>query len=317
MRNIPIAFFCAFLTLCGVQTPAQAAYPEKSITVIIPFSPGGGGDQAVRLIERDFMEEFGVPLTFVYKPGADGAIGYSEISTAKPDGYTIGAVSFPHLLMNNLRGAGQYTLDQFDYIGCPVTDNSILVTARDGGAKTFAELLERAKANPNKLSMGAVETLGPSHIPALFLKERGMPVNLVTFNGGPKAVPAVLGGHIQSLMATKGTAMGSLSKFNVLAVASAEREPDMPDVPTLKELGYDITGFIGRGFFAPKGLQPEVLARLREGFEKIYTKPGIEERYNPLGMQVRWVDGDEFRKMYEDFRPEALEAMEFAKAVGQ
>lgn len=305
----------AALALCPLHHAAASDYPNKPVTVIIPFSPGGGGDIAVRVIEKDFAEEFGQPLSFVYKPGANGAIGYSAIAAERPDGYTIAAVSYPHLLMNKLQGSGQYELDQFDLICMPVRDDSFLVTSKESGITSLAQLAEKAKANPNKLTLGAVESLGPSHIPALLLKKAGIPFNIVTFNGGPKAVPALLGGHIQALFATKGTAMSSASKLNILAVAANERDPNLPDVPTLKELGYDITGFIGRGFAAPKGLPADVKARLEEGFKRIYSKPGIAERYAPNGMSVIWVDGAQFRQMFNDFQPQADQAMQLNKEI--
>ena len=296
---------------------AASDYPNKPVTMLIPFSPGGGGDIAVRVIEKDFKEEFGQPLSFVYKPGAHGAIGYSEMATLKADGYTIGAVSYPHLLVNKLKGVGFYEMDSFDLLCMPVRDDVFLVTEKKNGAKTLQELIDKAKANPNKLTVGAVDALQSSHVPALLLKKSGVPYNITTFNGGPKAVPAVLGGHIDALFATKGTAMGSIDAFNVLAVCSDARDPNLPDVPTMKELGYNITGIIGRGFFAPKGLPADVRQRLEEGFKKIYSKPDVPGRYEPRGMTVKWVDGKEFRKMLEDFKPQAEEAIKLDKELSK
>ncbi len=297
-------------------TPALAAdYPNKPVTMIIPFSPGGGGDIAVRMIEKDFLQEFGQPLSFVYKPGADGAIGYSEMATLKPDGYTIGAVSYPHLLMNRMKGAGMYELNQFDLLCMPVRDDTFLVTAKEGGATSLEEFIKQAKAQPNKLIVGAVEAMGPSHIPALLLKKAGVPYTITTFNGGPKAVPALLGGHINALFATKGTAMGSADALNFLAVCSGQRDPNHPDVPTFKEQGYNIQGLIGRGFFAPKGLPADVRQRLEDGFRNIYSQPGIADRYAPRGMSVKWVNGKEFEQLFKEFQPSAVEAMKLAKEV--
>lgn len=295
---------------------AQAAdYPDRPVTVIIPFSPGGGGDIAVRMIEKEFLKEFGQPLSFVYKPGADGAIGYSEMARLKPDGYTIGAVSYPHLLMNKMKGAGMYNLDQFDLLCMPVRDDVFLVTAREGGAGSLEEFIGQAKAAPNKLTVGAVDAMISSHIPALELKKAGVPYNITTFNGGPKALPALLGGHINALFATAGTVMGSAGTLNVLAVCSEQRDPGLPDVPTFKELGYDIVGMIGRGFFAPKGLPAGVRQRLEDGFRNIYAQPGIAENYASQNMTVKWVDGEEFGQMFKDFQPKAEEAMKLAREL--
>ncbi len=303
---------CALLAVM-VALPFSSAhagtYPERPVTMIIPWSPGGGGDIAVRVIEKDFQKEFGQPLSFVYKPGADGAIGYSEMATIKPDGYTIGAVAYPHLLMNKLKGAGVYNLDDFDFLCMPVRDNVILVTAKDGGAKTFQEFIDKVKASPDKITVGAVDSLISSHICALQMKKAGVPYNISTFNGGAKALPAMLGGHIDAMFATAGTVMGSSDAINVLAVCSDQRDPSIPDVPTMKELGYDIVGLIGRGFFAPKGLPEDIRQRLEEGFKNIYANPDVATRYEPYSMTVRWVDGKEFSQMYEEFQPQAEAAI--------
>ncbi len=303
---------CALLAVLAAlpfSTAHAGTYPDRPVTMLVPFSPGSGSDIAMRLIEKDFQEEFGQPLSFVYKPGADGAIGYSEMATIKPDGYTIGTCSYPHLLLNKLKGAGSYELDSFDLLCVPIRDDVYVVTAKDGGAKTFQEFVDAVKANPDKLTVGTTDALISTHIPALQMKKAGMAYNITTFNGGTKALPALLGGHIDAMFITMANAMTSSDSLNFLAICSDNRDPNYPDVPTLKELGYDITSIIGRGFFAPKGLPEDVRQRLEDGLKNIFSKPDVPARYDPRGMRVVWVDGKGFRKMLDDFQPQAEAAI--------
>ncbi len=290
---------------------AHAAYPEKPIDIIIPFAAGGGADQAVRTIEKDFAEEFGQPLVFVYKPGADSAIGTTEIAKrAKPDGYTIAATNYNLVLMNMLRGTGRYTIESFDHIACPVSDDMFILARADSPIKSMRDLIERAKKNPNRVTIGTTETLGQTYIPCLQLREAGVPFVIVQHQGGAAAVPALLGGHVDALGATKGVFFKALSKYRPLAVAALERDPDLPDVPTLKELGYDIQSAMGRGYLAPAGLPREVLERLEIGFKNIYSKPEVIQRLKNIGMTVRWVGSEGAKKMYYDTKPIYEHALE-------
>ncbi|MCG8548023.1 MAG: tripartite tricarboxylate transporter substrate binding protein [Alphaproteobacteria bacterium] len=299
----------ASLRLAGIVATGSVAqastYPDKPVTVIVPFNPGGGTDRQARMVEKEFKEEFGQPLAFVYKTGASGAIGATELTRAKPDGQTIAVYTFPLIVMNALTGKGQYTPDSFDYLAVASSDDVVLITAKESKYKTFESLLAAAKANPGKISVGSVESLGPTHIAALSLKEKGVDVNIVPFPGGAKGLAGVLGGHIDALFALRGAVRGSASKLNYLAIATDKRHPDAPDVPTLKEKGYDVTSSAARIWIAPKGLPSDVRNRLIGGLRNIYARKDVKERQAKAGQIVNFADGDALKAMIDDFTPMA------------
>ncbi|MDX9860916.1 MAG: tripartite tricarboxylate transporter substrate binding protein [Rhodospirillales bacterium] len=282
-----------------------ASYPERPVTVIVPFNPGGGTDQQARLIEEAFKTEFGQPLVFVYKPGANGAIGATELAKAKPDGYTIAVYTFPLMVMNALTGAGQYGLEDFDYLGVASVDEVVLVTRRDGELSSFAALVEAAKAKPGKLSIGSVENLGPTHMAALAFKELGVDVNVVPFPGGAQGLTAVLGGHIDALFALHGAVRSSETKLTYLGMARSDRHAASPNIPTLKENGYDVKSSAARIWIAPKGLPTEINERLVEGLRKIYAIDDVKTRHEKVSQIIDFSGGKELKGLIDDFLPNA------------
>ena len=290
-----------FLLAPGV---AQA-WPDRSVKMVVPFNPGGGTDQQARLVEKPFQEEFGQGLNFVYKPGADGAIGATELASYPADGYSIAVHSFPLLLMNTLTNKGRYTVDSFDYLAISNRDVAVLVTRKGDSIASFEDFIKQAKANPvKKLTVGVVETLGPSHIAALKLQQQGVPMNIVTMAGGAKGLSAVLGGHLDVLMSVKGAVQNSAEKLQYLAVAAPERDPELPDVQTMAEGGYAVNAVGARIWIAPKGLPGDVKARLVEGFRKIYAREDVKDRNANAGQSVQFGDDKELQKLMQDFAAE-------------
>lgn len=294
----------AVLMVSMPQAQAQA-FPDKPISLIVPFNPGGGTDRQARMVEQEFEQEFGQPLGFVYKTGASGAIGATELANAKPDGYTIAAYTYPLIVMNALTGKGQYEVDSFDYLAIASSDDAVLVTAKGSKYETLDKLIAAAKENPGRISIGAVESLGPTHIAALSLKELGVDVNIVPFPGGAKGLAGVMGGHVDALFALRGAVRGSASKLNYLGIATDERDPDVADVPTLKEQGYDVTSSAARIWIAPKGLPADVRSRLVSGLKNIYAREDVIEKQAKGGQVVKFADGDALESLIAGFTPRA------------
>ncbi len=305
MRNMFVLLCAALFTVGVIATPAKAAWPDRPIRIIVPFNPGAGTDQQGRLVEKEFKETFGQPLNFVYKPGADGAIGATELANSRPDGYTIGLYAFPLMVMGPLLGKGKYGPESFDYLGISCKDVAVLVVPKDSPIKSFEDFVTQAKANPGKLRVGVVEILGPTHITALKLQQQGVPMNIVPHAGGSKAMVAVLGGHIDALLAVTGASLNSASKLNFLAVASDEPEALLPGVPTFKEKGFDIVSAFARVWLAPKGLPADVKQRLGEGLKSIYAREDVKERHDKAGLPVRFEDGTVLNQWIDAFMPEA------------
>ena len=137
-----------FVALSLTAFAHAGTYPDKSIKIIVPFNPGGGGEQGARLLEKDFKEKVGQPLSFIYKPGGTGLIGMVELSRQKPDGYAIGIHSYPLLMLDIITGRAGYTLDSFDFISLLCLEEVYLAVRADSPVSSAKELIERAKSEP-------------------------------------------------------------------------------------------------------------------------------------------------------------------------
>ncbi len=313
-------FLTVLLAVASLMLPlnvfAGEWKPDKSVKIVVPFNPGGGTDQQARLIEKEFMEEFGQPLSFVYKPGADGAVGATELKGYPADGYNIAVHTFPLIMMNTLTSKGRYSMDDFDYLGISNLDVAVLVTRKESPFDTLEKFIETATSRPDKkLTVGVVEVLGPSHIAALKLQRLGVPMNIIPMAGGAKGIAAVLGGHLDALMSVKGATLNTISKLNVLAVASSGADPELPGVATFAEKGFPVEAVAARIWIAPKGLSAEVKARYEEGLRNIYGKEDVKNRLAGAGQSVTFESGQELGRLVESFGPEAKELVEYYMAT--
>ena len=270
-----------FVALSLTAFAHAGTYPDKSIKIIVPFNPGGGGEQGARLLEKDFKEVVGQPLSFIYKPGGTGLIGMVELSRQKPDGYTIGL------------------------------EEVYLSVRADSPVSSAKELIERAKSEPGRINLGICEIMGPTHIPALRLKADGVPFNHVPIDGAGKVAPALLGGQVDAAIVPSGGVSGSISKMKILAVFAPERSKRFPGAPTMKEVGYDINSAVGRYIAAPKGVPAEKRTILEDAFKTILSNPEVIARYENAGTVVAWKSGEELRKMFEEYEKEGRAMVEF------
>ncbi len=315
MQRIFVALL-ASLFLLPVSTSAFAeAYPEKSVQMIVPFNPGGGSDLIIRLVEKNFQEEFEQALSFIYKPGASGAVGMSELKTLKADGYTLASQSYPHILIQELSKSGQFTVEDFDYLGMVAVDDIFFAVKKSSQFKTMEDFIQAAKADPSSLSVATTDTLGCTHMAALKLHLLDVPINIITYPGGSKALAAFLGGQVDAIMVVKGAAAPSLGSMNLLAICNTKKDPTLPEVRTFTELGYDIVQFNGRLILSPKGLPADVRERLMLGIKNIYSDPDVQERAAKAGFEIRLADGDEVLEMFRKLRPEAEQLIKLSETL--
>lgn len=298
--------------LMAMAGPAFAAdYPTKSVKIIVPFNPGGGGEQGARLLEKDFKEVTGQPLSFIYKPGGTGLIGMTELASQRSDGYTIAVHSYPILAMDIISKRAGYTLDSFDFISLICLEEIYLVVKADSPINSAKELLDAAKANPGKMNLGICEIMGPTHVPALRLKALDVPFNHVPIDGAGKVAPALLGNQVAAAIVPSGGVSGSVGKMKVLAVFSEERSKRFPAAPTMKELGLDVTSAAGRYMAAPKGVPVERRKALEEAFKTILSRPEVIARYENAGTVVAWKSGEDLRRMFEEYEAEGRAMLDY------
>lgn len=252
-----------------VAAPALAAYPERPVTFIIPYGPGGNSDIGARTW-APFMERcLGTTIVLVNKPGAGGELGFAELANAEPDGYTLGALNVPNMPLGTItKDSPAYTADSFSYLG-NLYGSKVTINARRGGSvATLAELVDKAKAG--QINMGISNFGSDDHVMMLrFMKLAGASFTFIPMADAATSRNAVIGGHVD----VSGNSMTEVAQFQeelqTLAIASEERVPALPEVPTFKEQGFDLVGGSNHVIGAPAGLPEEVAARLDQCFSQV------------------------------------------------
>lgn len=282
---------------------AQAKYPSKPITVIVPYAPGGSSDMVARVFAKSANKHLGQPLVIINKPGAAAQIGLNELAGAKPDGYTVG-VANSGMLLQPLIGKTKhnYALD-LDGIVMAGQIPFVLAVRADAPYTTLEDFIKFAKENPGKIKYGHTGVGNSAHTaPEQLSLLAGIKMDPVPYDGGAPLIASLLGGHIQAVINNPVDLQAHIKagKIKVLAVAGSERidDPLYKDIPTFKEKGYDINVILFQGFAAPKGIPAETLQVLREGFEKIAKDPETLKAIADLGLVPKIMDGKQFGEFW-------------------
>jgi tripartite-type tricarboxylate transporter receptor subunit TctC len=285
---------------------AQDVYPSRSVSVINPFPPGGVSDTITRPLNAALEAVLKQPFILENKPGAAGAVGAQFVVAAKPDGYTL----LTHLVsisgfaaVDKLFGREpKFTNADFIPLARIIADPIVMIINPDLPYKTLKELMEDAKANPNKLIFSSSGLYGASHIPTALLAKAAGNVqmrHLPTTGGGP-AVTAVLGGNASFFMSPTSIALPHIKsgKVRPLAVSGAARPKSMPEVPTFKEQGYDLEYYFWVGLFAPKGTPAPVVAKLREAINTAAHSKEFVGTLDKLGQELAYMDQPAFASFW-------------------
>ena len=285
---------------------AQEAYPSHAITMISPFPPGGVSDTITRPLNSALEVILKQPVVLENKTGAAGAVGAQYAANAKPDGYTL----LSHIVsisgfaaVDKLFGrAPKFTNENFIPLARVIADPIVLIANNDTPYKTLKELVGDAKKNPDKVIYSSSGLYGASHVPTqLFAKAAGdLKMRHLPTNGGGPAVTAVLGGNVNFFMSPTAIALSHIKagKVRPLAVSSAKRAKSLPDVPTFKELGYDLEYYFWVGIFAPKGTPDVATKTMREALNKAIHSGQFGEAMTKLGQELAYLDGPEFAKFW-------------------
>lgn len=239
-----------------------AGYPGKPVEFIVPFNPGGGADASQRVFNKYAEPIVGQRLVVVNKPGAGGATGWAELIRAKPDGYTLAVVTPPFNIIPALVRPKQtgYKLDQFTNI-CIYAVVPDLLYAREGGPfKTLKDVVDYAKQNPGKIKAANTGTLGADYMTTLLIEgATGSKFTQIPFTGGALALQGTLAGTTDVMVASSLFAAAQKGKLRALAIATETRDAKLPDVPTFKELGYEVVSERFRAVAGPPGLPKEIV----------------------------------------------------------
>ncbi|WP_252502063.1 tripartite tricarboxylate transporter substrate binding protein [Sporosarcina sp. Marseille-Q4943] len=300
------------LTACSEKKAEEADndYPKKPIEVIVAFNAGGGTDVAARTILNFTEQHAGTSFAVINKPGAAGEIGFTALAGAPTDGYTIGMINPPTTLLHPIQRPDEvkYNLDDFALIANIVTDPGAFVVNADSPINTLDDLFEAAKDGKLNMAYG-----GPGTSEALTLRRaeemKGIEFNKIPFEGTSPAVAALMGGHVDVLITNASEIITQYEdkKIKVLAVGSDERVDLLPDVPTYKEEGLELTQVSMRGLAAPKGISKEQQDYLAEAIRKTMADEEFIKKAKEMALPLDYKGPEEYKEFLENYNKELKE----------
>lgn len=302
-RLLTAALAAPALARGRAQAQGQAAWPAlRPVEVIVPFPPGGGVDVLTRLIMPLVAARIpGMTVVVTNRPGAASQIGLEATFNASPDGYTLGATSTPAHSAIPIERPVRYRPLDFTFLANIVEDPNCLYVRTESPLRSIADLIAQAKAQPGLLNYGTTGIGSDDHIVMLTFEALGgiPPLTHVPFAGAAPLLPQLLGGHLAMAAgnASELVTFAKEGKMRGLVVASAQRLPDLPDMPTFRELGIDIVSAAARGIIGPPGLPPAIVARLEEAFRGAMADPGFLAEAERQHMPLRPLVGAGYREM--------------------
>jgi len=293
--------------ISGIR-PAHAAFPERGITVIVPYGPGGGSDISARLLAKDLEVVMGKPVTVENRAGGGGWVGWGSLAASKPDGYTIGYIAAPNLYAGYLDrsiagGSRKENLESFTPLINHVFDYNMWGVKADSKFKTVKDVIDEAKRRPNQLSLNGGGHGTDDHIAILSIEAAtGTKFVVPHFRSTAEGKTQVLGGHIDILAANISEAAEDVRSglIRVLGVMAPERSKFMPNAPTFREQGFDQVWAISRGIAGPAGLPKDVEEALIGFLDKTISSKEHREKAERLSLDPRVVKGAEYRKFLKD-----------------
>jgi tripartite-type tricarboxylate transporter receptor subunit TctC len=300
--------------------PAKAIdFPAKgkSITVIVPYDAGGATDIATRLIASLMEKDLGVPVQVVDKPGAGSQVGVTELSLAKPDGYTIGVTAFPAVITTYLDPTrkASFSRKSFEPVGNFMVNPVVSSVAVDSPYKTLKEVIDAAKANPGKIRAGTTGILGPSHLGLLMLqKATGIELATVHFTGGAPEMTAVLGGHIDMAdnIVPEVLSPNKSGQIRPLGVMDTAASTYLSGIKTFTEQGYPVVSTSPVGVSAPAGTPKEIVSIIADSMKKATNAPEFKSKMTELGYMTLVPDPADYAKFWDDSEAQIKPLMDLA-----
>lgn len=287
----------AALLATAAAAPALAEYPERQITMIVPFSAGGGTDLNARTVAK-FMEKYlGQPVVVVNRPGAGGEIGLSELAKADADGYTIGLINTPGIVTIPIERKAQFSLDSFDFLAAMAEDPGTINVLGSSKITSVQDLVDAAKAAPGKVTVATQGAGSAGHINVLLLEQAaGIKLLPIPFDGSSAGRNALLSGEIQATTANLGEALtfANGTDWRILGVMANDPSPMAPDVPTFAAAGYPVIGGSIRGIGAPAGLPEDVRAKLEKALGEVNADAEYQKVAKEANLPVQFMTSEKY-----------------------
>jgi tripartite-type tricarboxylate transporter receptor subunit TctC len=300
---------------------AQSDYPSKPVTMIVPFPPGGVADITARPLAETMGRILKQPVIVENRAGAGGGVGMQYVAHAKADGYTLlMALSSISIIPEADKVLGRdpmFQLNQLVPIARFTADPTVLAVRADSPYKSAADLIAAAKKNPGGIPYGSSGNYGTMHVPMEMLDNvAGVKMLHVPFTGAGPAVVALLGGQVEALSTGPSSVIGQVKagKIRILATWGETRHPFLPDVPTLKELGYDAQFSQWTGLFVPAGTPEPVIAKLRDAARLAVADPAFKSALAQVETPIQYLDQPQFRSFWD---ADAHKLAEVVKKIGK
>jgi tripartite-type tricarboxylate transporter receptor subunit TctC len=291
----------ACLIAGGSQSSAQTTdYPNKGLSLIVPFSAGGRTDVTGRIVAQHLAKPLGKPVAVVNKPGASSVLGSQEVAQSKPDGYTVGFFSSAAV-------SAQYTvptpldLKDFELVAIVNADPAALAVQESAPWKSLRELVEHARKNPDRLRIGMIPGASAQIFAAGFAKAADVKLINVPFKGDHDGAVALAGGHIEVHVAVPVSykPLVEAKKVKILAVASDSRSPLYDNLPTFRENGVDLVIGAFHGVYVPKSTPPAIVTKLADALEQAMNAPELVANMNDVGAGIVFLRGQAAKSFLE------------------
>jgi tripartite-type tricarboxylate transporter receptor subunit TctC len=274
-------------------------YPSKPVTLIVPFPAGGASDVQFRALAQALSKDLKQPFVVVNQPGVSGTLAPSTMArTAAADGYTISAVTPALVRMPHVQKVSYDPLKDFTYIAGISKFIYGIAVAADSPYKTAQDVVAAAMAKPGKLNIGAISNGSTGHVMQVqWARAAGFEANYVPYKGSAEVVQAVLGHHLDVMTEASWGPLVQQGKLRVLALAEEQRLKQFPNVPTLKELGWNVVATPFMGVAGPKGMDPKIVQTLQDAFQRATADPDFLKALEVAGQSVDYRDSAGFVKL--------------------
>jgi len=320
MSRIAIAIAAALLLATAAGSAGAQDYPNKPVQLMVAYPAGGSTDIGARIVASIAEKALGQPIVVVNKAGAGGQVGWTEMVRQRPDGYYIGYINLPatNTVILDPERKAIFSEKDFTPIINQVLDPGIIWVRADSPYKTVQDLIDAAKKMPNTIRTATTGILSDDHLAILMTEEAapGAVFRIVHLDGGATQVKEVMGGNIDVAFDNVGSIMPRVKsgELRALAVLDEVRSKFLPDVPTMKELGYPtVVSSSTRGIAGPKGMAEPVVGKLRDALSKAMADPDHVGKLENQGLAIKVMVGEEYTKYFLDTHAKAKKYTEWAK----
>lgn len=290
----------------SAETTKENSFPEKEITVIVPWNAGGGNDIAARQLQPIFKDMFGVELVIKNVSGGSSAVGITQVINAKPDGYTLGFATSTYIGLAAQETVSPTIEEDFENI-CVVMEDPIAIVCKAGKYETLEDFVNDAKSRSGEAVIALSNTFGVAPVYSSILNEVSeMNANIISYDSGSRCVTEVLGGHVDVSCSnyTDFVSQVQAGEMKVLALMTEERAAVLPDVPTIKEAGYDVftSGNIRQMSFmmAPKGIDPAIKEKLADMFKQASQSKEYQDFASERNFISSGIVGEELNEVVKE-----------------